>query len=214
MKYPVYNQKGEEVSPILLPKEVFELKINHDLVHQVAISQRANKRTVIASTKDRGEVRGGGKKPWRQKGTGRARHGSIRSPIWRSGGITFGPTNERNFKKKINDKMRRKALLMVLSAKAKEGLILVLEDISIEKPRTKEAAEVIRNLRKKVKNFKQGSILAAFSGKNKNLVLSARNIPGFSTIDARNLNVLDVLSYKYLIIAKDSVKVIKDTFVK
>ena len=108
MKVPLYNQEGKESGQALLPKEIFDVKFNSDLVHQVAVSQAANRRRVIAHTKGRGDVRGGGKKPWRQKGTGRARHGSRRSPIWKGGGVTFGPTKERVFKKDIPKKMRRK----------------------------------------------------------------------------------------------------------
>jgi large subunit ribosomal protein L4 len=120
-----------------LPKEIFDVEINPDLIHQVVVAQTANRRRVIAHTKGRGEVRGGGKKPWRQKGTGRARHGSIRSPLWKGGGVTFGPTKERTFKKEINKKMKRKALFMVLTAKAKNNLLLVLDKIILEQPKTK-----------------------------------------------------------------------------
>ena len=115
MKYPLYNLKGEKIGTTVLPKEIFEVKINPDLIHQIAVSQSANRRRVIAHTKDRSDVSGGGRKPWRQKGTGRARHGSIRSPIWRGGGITFGPTKERVFSQKAPKRMKRKALFMVLT---------------------------------------------------------------------------------------------------
>jgi len=137
-----YNQKGEEIGKTELPKEIFEVGLNSDLVYQVVLSQTANRRQVLAKTKDRSEVRGGGRKPWRQKGTGRARHGSIRSPIWKGGGVTFGPTTEKVFKKIIPKKMRRKALFMVLSAKAKENLILVLDKLEIEKPKTKSMIDI------------------------------------------------------------------------
>ena len=146
MKYPLYNQKGEETGTVLLPKNIFEVKINNDLIHQVALSQSANRRQVIAHTKDRSEVSGGGRKPWRQKGTGRARHGSIRSPIWRGGGIAFGPTKDRVFSKRIPKKMKRKALLMVLSAKASENLIIVLDKKEIKKPKTKDMAGLLKLL--------------------------------------------------------------------
>lgn len=146
MKVPVYNQKGEKVSEALLPKEIFAIKMNSDLVHQVVLSQVANRRQITAKVKDRSEVRGGGRKPWRQKGTGRARVGSTRSPIWRGGGVTFGPTTEKVFKKRIPKKMRKKALFMVLSAKAKENLLLVLDNLKIEKPKTKSMAEILNKL--------------------------------------------------------------------
>ena len=214
MKYPVYNQKGEDAGTILLPKEVFEVDLNNDLVHQVVVSQTANRRKVIAHTKDRKQVSGGGRKPWRQKGTGRARHGSIRSPIWRGGGITFGPTKERVFKKKIPQKMKRKALFMVLSAKAKNKLLLVLDKLAIEKPKTKQAAGLIKDLRANIKDFKTGTILITIPKNDKNIVLSVRNMVRVEVKQARDLNALDLLSFKYLIMPKESVKVIKETFIK
>ena len=209
MKTAVYNEKGEEVGTVLLPKEIFEVKMNSDLAHQVVVSQMANRRRVIAHTKGRGQVRGGGKKPWRQKGTGRARHGSIRSPLWRGGGVTFGPTKERVFKKEIPKKMRKKALLMVLSAKAEENLILVLDNLKIEKPNTKRVAAILKELPLKGK-----SCLLALPAYDKNIILSARNIPKTETIEARNLNALDLLSFKYLLMPKDTIKTIKETFLK
>lgn len=214
MKYTVYNQKGEDAGTTLLPKEVFELEMNNDLVHQVVVSQAANRRTVRAHTKDRKQVSGGGKKPWRQKGTGRARHGSIRSPIWRGGGITFGPTKERVFKKKIPQKMKRKALFMVLSAKAKNKLLLVLDKLVIEKPKTKQVTGLIKDLRANIKDFKTGTILISIPKNDKNIVLSVRNMVRVKVKQARDLNALDLLSFKYLIIPKESVKVIKETFIK
>ena len=129
MKVKVYNQNKDEVGEIQLPKEIFEIEINSDLIHQVVLAQEGNRRQGTAQAKMRGEVRGGGKKPWRQKGTGRARHGSTRSPLWRGGGVTFGPRADKNYKKKISKKMGRKALFMVLSAKAKDNLILVLDNL-------------------------------------------------------------------------------------
>ena len=209
MKITVYSQEGKEISQTLLPKEIFEVPVSLDLIHQVAVSQMANRRKVIAHTKDRGEVRGGGKKPWRQKGTGRARHGSIRSPIWRGGGVTFGPTKKRVFKKKIPKKMRKKALFMVLSAKAKDNLLIVLDKFNLDQVKTKLIIQVLNKL-----PSRNQSSLIALPKVEKNLVLSTRNIPKVETIEARNLNVLDLLSFKYLIIPKESIKVIKDTFLK
>jgi len=214
MKATLYNQQGEEIGTTLLSKEVFDVKTNNDLLHQVIVSQMANRRKVIAHTKDRGEVRGGGKKPWRQKGTGRARHGSIRSPLWRGGGVTFGPRKEKVFKKKIPKKMKRKALFMVLSDKFKNDLLIFLDRLKLEKTKTKFLAELIGNWRSKIKNFKKGSTLIILPTYDKNIILSARNIPGVDTTWAGNLNALDLLSYKYLVMTKDSIKIIKDTFTK
>ncbi|MBZ9569343.1 50S ribosomal protein L4 [Patescibacteria group bacterium] len=214
MLIDTYNQDGKKIGQTRLPKEIFDVPLNPDLVHQIAVSQMANRRKVVAHTKTRAEVRGGGRKPWRQKGTGRARHGSIRSPIWRGGGVTFGPRKEKVFKKKTPKKMRRKALFMVLSAKAKEKLLIPLDFLKIEKPKTKLIAEIIENLRSKIKDFKKGSILIALPQKDKNIIRAARNIPNLQTIEARNLNVLDLLSFKYLLTPKEAIKVIKGTFLK
>ena len=208
MKAAVYNQEGKETSQTLLPKEVFGLEISPDLVHQVAVSQMANRRQVLAHTKDRSEVRGGGKKPWRQKGTGRARHGSRRSPLWKGGGVTFGPTKERVFKKKISKKMRRKALLMVLSVKAKENLILILEKLEVKEPKTKLMKDIFKKLPVK------GTSLIALPKLDKKVILASGNIPGVSTTEIRNLNALDLLSSKYLILPKEGIKLIKETFLR
>lgn len=209
MKIVVYNQEGKEVGQTLLPKEIFGVSINPDLVHQVVISQIANRRKVIAHTKNRAEVRGGGRKPWRQKGTGRARAGSIRSPLWKGGGVTFGPTKERVFKKKIPKKMRRKALFMVLSEKVKNNLLILLEKLKIEKVKTKEISEILKKL-----PCKEKSVLITLSKYDKNIILAARNLPNVQTIEARNLNALDLLSFKYLLMPKETIKAIKETFVK
>lgn len=214
MKVTVYNQEGKEVGTTLLPEEIFGLKVNPDLVHQVVVSQMANRRKVIAHAKGRAEVRGGGKKPWRQKGTGRARVGSIRSPLWRGGGVTFGPTKERVFKKKINKKMRKIAFFMALSVKAKNNLLLILDKLSLRQPKTKSMTKIIDNWKLEIKNFKEGSCLIALPRKDENIIRATRNIPNLQTIEARNLNTLDLLSFKYLIMPKETIKVIKETFLK
>ena len=206
MKIPVYNKKGKTENKVDLTDEIFGLNINSDLIYQVVTSQQSNRRQNSAHTKDRSEKRGGGKKPWRQKGTGRARHGSIRSPIWRGGGVTFGPRNERNYKKKINKKERRKALFMGLSGKASSDLVIVLEDLSVDKPKTKELS-FLSDL-----PCDDGSILIAADKADENLLLAARNLPDVSVMEARNLNALDLLSFKYLVLPEESLKVIKDTF--
>jgi len=205
METVLYNQKGEEVGKIDLPEEVFGLPLNKDLLHQVAISQMANKRQVIAHAKARSEVRGGGKKPWRQKGTGRARHGSIRSPIWKGGGVTFGPTKEKSYKKKINVKMARKAMLVALSSKRRDGQLAVIDGLNLEVAKTKEIAAIRKNLNKV---FSRGSLLMILPANDSKATLSARNLPNFDTIEARNLNALEILSHKYLVLLKDSIDVL------
>ena len=212
MKVKVYNQEGEEVGTTVLPKEIFEREINPDLTHQVAVSMIANQRKAWAHTKDRSEVRGGGRKPWPQKGTGRARHGSIRSPIWVGGGVTHGPRKEKKYEKKIPKKMKRLALFCVLSGKLKDKELFVLDKLELEAPKTKLMAEVIKNLREKL--LKKGKVLIALPQKNEIIERAARNLPDVEIEEARNLNVLDLLNYKHLILLKDSVKVIKETFLK
>jgi len=219
MKIDTYNQKGEKAGQTELCPEVFGVKLNQDLVHQVAVSQMANQRQGTAHVKDRGEVSGGGKKPWRQKGTGRARHGSTRSPIWRGGGAAFGPTNEKNFKKIIPKKMRKKALFMILSEKVKNNLLLILDSLELENPsKTKMMKQVLDNLFEKNQEIKKSrkpeTILLALPEKDENIFRAARNISKVAIIEARNLNVLDLLNYKYLLMPKEAVKKIEETFLK
>ncbi len=209
MAIKVYDQNGKEVGEMELPPEVFNVKMNSDLLHQVVVAQQANRRQVIAHTKDRGEVRGGGRKPWPQKGTGRARHGSIRSPIWIGGGVVFGPRKERNFKQKINKKMRRKALLMALSAKAKAKELILLDDLKLDQPKTKLMAQVFNNL-----PVGESSCLLVLPKYDLTLIRASRNLPNVQPMQAKDLNALDVLSYKYLVMPKEAIEVIKNTFVK
>ncbi len=214
MKIKVYNQEGKEVGSAELPAGIFEVKVNMDLVHQAVVTQMANARPVIAHTKGRGEVRGGGRKPWRQKGTGRARHGSIRSPIWRGGGVTFGPTSDRNFKKKINSKMKRKALFMSLSSKAKDGEIILLDELKLAGPKTKEMAKILVNLTTDNRQLTTDKTLVLIPEKDEGVTRANRNIPTTKTLRADSLNVLDVLSYKYVLMPKASIKVIESTYLK
>ena len=209
MNVKCYNQTGKEIGQSRLPKEVFELAVNSDLVHQVVVSQMANRRQATAHAKTRGEVRGGGRKPWRQKGTGRARHGSIRSPLWRGGGVTFGPRKEKNYKKIVPKKMKRKALLMALSGKAKNKLLLLIDELKFDTINTKQVAEMFKKL-----PCSQGSVLIALPAMDKKIILSAKNLPKVETIQAKDLNALDVLSFKWLVMPKESIKVLKKTFIK
>ena len=209
MKYPVYNQSGKEEGTTTLPKDIFEVPMNADLVHQVLISQTANKRQVSAHTKTRGEVRGGGRKPWAQKHTGRARHGSIRSPIWVGGGVSGGPRNEKNFSRVIPLKMRRKALFMVLSEKAKNKLLVVLDKMDINEPKTKEMSKIIKQL-----PLKDSSRMVLYPNASKKIFLAARNIEKTGVHEARNLNLVDLLNYKYVLMDKEGIKEIESTFLK
>ena len=208
-----YNIKGEKTGTTKLLPEIFDVKMSPDLVHQAVVAQIANRRQVLAHTKDRGEVRGGGRKPWRQKGTGRARHGSIRSPLWRGGGVTFGPNKERVYKKKINKKMKRKALFMVLTSKVKDNELMLLDKLEIKEPKTKIMAEALKNLFKKdKKDKKQTGVLVVISKKDENIIKATRNISKAKVLRADSLNVLDLLSFKYLLLDKEAIKVIEKTY--
>jgi len=212
MQIKVYNQKGEAVGQVELPDKIFGLKINPDLIHQAVVTQLACRRQVLAHTKDRSEVRGGGRKPWPQKGTGRARHGSIRSPIWKGGGVTFGPTKERVFAKKINKKMKRKALLMALSSKVKDKEIVLLDKLELAEGKTKLMAEILDKLKSRLKkDLRKGALIVLPKGDQK-IIRAVRNIPKIRTIGAKNLNVVDILSHCYLVVPQDSIKIIKKTY--
>lgn len=199
MKAPFYNQEGKITQELDLPSNIFEVPLNRDLVHQVAVAQMANRRKPIAHTKGRGEVSGGGRKPWPQKGTGRARHGSIRSPLWRHGGVVFGPRSNRVFSKKINQKMRKAAFLQVLSEKARNKLLFLLEVSSLKVPKTKEVAKLFENMFPKKK-----STLLVISSAENTLMQSARNIPFVRVKTISNVNVLDLLQTTFLILSKHS----------
>lgn len=214
MEYLIYNQKGEIVEKIELPPTIFEVKNNPDLVWQVVVAQTARKRLPFAHTKTRSEVSGSGRKIWPQKHMGRARHGDIRAPIFRKGGVAHGPRKEKVFKKKVPKKMKRKAILMVISEKAKNKELIIVDELKIEKPKTKKMVEILERLREKIKNFKKGSVLIALPNYDRNLILAARNIENVGILEARNLNCLDLLSFKFLLIPKKSIEVIKETFLK
>lgn len=197
MKASIYNIKNEAVGEIDLPDEVFAVQWNPDLVHQVVTAQLANRRRPWAHTKSRGEVRGGGKKPWRQKGTGRARHGSIRSPLWRGGGVTFGPRKERDYSQKINRKMLRRALHSVLSKKLAENEIKIYESLMVIAGKTRE-----------LKWLPQSTLLVP--GKLGKLTFrAAANLPQAAVLAPDSLNVYDLLKHKNIFIEKEAVAAIR-----
>ncbi len=209
-KVTVYKQTGEKGDSIDLPASIFDVEPKEELIHQALVTQTANSRKNIAHTKVRSEVRGGGAKPWRQKGTGRARAGSRRSPIWVGGGITFGPRNDKNYSKKMNNKAARKALLMTLTSKLKDKQLVVVEDLSFKKPATKEFAKLFGKL--PVKDKRTLFALAGGRKEDKNVKLSARNLPKVSVISANSLNVRDLLNFEFLLLSKSSIKTITETF--
>jgi large subunit ribosomal protein L4 len=217
MEAKIYNQKGKSVGTVALPENVFGAKWNADLVHQVVTAEAANARTPVAHTKTRGEVRGGGKKPWKQKGTGRARHGSTRSPIWVGGGITFGPRNDKVYAQKINKKMKVGALYSVLSAKLKMGEVIFVDDFAIADAKTKGAKEILTTLGtlencQDLATKRKNAALIALGAKNKNIEKSFNNIKSVEIGELRNITPSLALKYKYIIISKpeESVKFIAD----
>jgi large subunit ribosomal protein L4 len=205
MKFSIFDKKGKEIKQIDAPKEIFGVSLNKDLVHEVMVSMKSNSRSNIAHTKDRAEVSGGGKKPWRQKGLGRARHGSIRSPIWIGGGITFGPRNDKNYSRKINKKVAANALAMVLSQKALDNEIILIDSLKMDSIKSKDAA-VIVNAFAKHKDFsglslnKKSSAVIVLSERDEKTVKSFRNLKNIQLDLVKNINVIDLLNSKYLII--------------
>ena len=217
MEAPLYNQSAQAIGTVQLPDKIFQVPMNQDLLYQIATSQLSNQRQVIAHAKGRGEVRGGGRKPWAQKGTGRARHGSIRSPIWKGGGATFGPTKERDFKKKINKRAARKALGVVLSSKVNDGQILFIDTIQFANQKTKEADGVMKSLARvllgdKTRKVTPKTLLIVPTNQEKKAIeRTVRNLPYVTLMEARNMNALTTLSYPYVIMLKDSVPVLEKT---
>ena len=204
MKATVYNQKGTEAGDITLPAGVFDQTWNSDLVHQVVTSLRTNARKPVAHTKTRGEVRGGGKKPWQQKGTGRARHGSSRSPIWVGGGITHGPRNDKNFERTVSKKMKAKALYTILSRKYKDGEIVFVDSLALSAPKTKEARGAFTSLAKidalkGIARKKTNAVYLALDAKNENVERGFKNFGNVEVEEARNLGPLAAMTYKYIV---------------
>lgn len=210
----LYNQQGKEINKLELPADVFGLKINADVVAQALSAQLASARQPLAHTKDRSEVRGGGKKPWKQKGTGRSRHGSIRSPLWVGGGVTFGPRKEKNFSQKINKKMKRQAVLMALSGKLNDGEIIFLDDLKLSEPKTKAVALIINQISAAVKKELNKGTLIVSSEKNENILRAVKNLKKISMIGAANLNIADLLSARYLLMPQSAVEIVRQIFVK
>ena len=206
METTLYNQLGEQIGMTEIPAELFDVPFSADVVHEVVQAQISNARKTIAHTKGRGDVRGGGKKPWKQKGTGRARHASIRSPIWKGGGVAFGPTKERNFSKKINRKLFRKALAMVLSSKLRDGQFFLLDTIRFQEPKTKEGALMLKNLKI------LSSSLIVTPAKDRLVERALRNISRTEITDAASLNVKDMMTSKYVIMSKDAIPVMSRIF--
>ena len=200
----VYNMEGKEVGTIELNDAVFGVEVNEHLVHKAVVAQLANKRQGTQKAKTRSEVSGGGRKPWRQKGTGHARQGSIRAPQWKGGGVVFAPT-PRDYSQKMNKKERRAALLSALSSRVADNKIYVVEDLKMDEIKTKKFAEVLDSL-----NISKA--LVVLEEGNKNVMLSARNIPGVKTAGANTINVYDILKYNTLVLSKDVIAKIEEVY--
>lgn len=206
-KVSMYDMNGNQVGEVELPDAVFGIEPNVHVLHEAVLMQQASLRRGTHKTKGRSEVRGGGRKPWKQKGTGRARQGSIRAPQWKGGGIVFGPT-PRSYAYKLPKKVRRLAIKSALSSKVKDNEIIVLDQLLMNQPKTKEFANILKNLKIERK------ALVVSADYDDNLAMSARNIPGIKFITAEGINVLDVMVYDKLIITKDAVDKVEEVFAK
>ena len=202
----LYNQEGKEVGTKDLSARIFGVTPNPVIVERAVVTQRANARVAIAHTKTRAEVRGGGKKPWKQKGTGRARHGSIRSPIWKGGGVAFGPRKDRNFSMKMNKKERQLALFMTLSDKVANGNLVLLNALEIAAAKTKPFVGMLKKLPVK------STVLIVIPSKNDIVEKSARNVPGVTVIRGNSLNVIDVMNHKSIVMPEQCLDVIEKTY--
>ncbi len=204
-KVDVYDLKGKKVSDIELAENVFGIEPNENIVHSVLVNYLANQRQGTQSTKTRAEVSGGGKKPWRQKGTGRARQGSTRSPQWIKGGIALGP-KPRSYKYTVNKKERRLAIKSILSSKVLEKELTVVDKLELKEIKTKTMVKALADLKV------EGKTLIILPQKNQNVLMSARNIEGVKTIVANNINVFDLLKYTNLILPVDTVKKLEEVY--
>lgn len=214
LKIKIYNKEAKEVKELDLDSSIFSQEINEELIHQVVVAQMGNSRQVIAHTKGRADVAGGGKKPWKQKGTGRARAGSSRSPIWKGGGVTFGPTNDRNFKKKINIKMKRKAISMVLSDKLAAEKMVVIDSLKFDDFKTKDFDKMLTSVEKNILKDDRRKTLIINSEKDRKTYFSGRNLEGVKIINAENINILDILNYRNLIVDEALVATITEIYKK
>ena len=204
-KVDVYDIKGKKVSDVELAEAIFGIEPNEAIVHSVLVNYLANQRQGTQSTKTRAEVRGGGRKPWRQKGTGRARQGSIRAPQWVKGGIALGP-KPRSYKYTVNKKERRLAIKSLLSSKVLEKELTVVDKLELEEIKTKTMVKELADLKV------EGKTLIVLPENNKNVLMSARNIEGVKTITLNNINVFDLLKYNNLVLPLETVKKIEEVY--
>lgn len=215
MKYPVYNSQGDKVKDVELSSRIFGVTVKPEVIHQVVVAQQANSRQVLAHTKTKDEVRGGGKKPWKQKGTGRARHGSSRSPIWVGGGITFGPRSNRNFTKGVNKKQKQLALAMCLSDKVNDQALLIFDKLAIDTGKTKTLTAWLKEIKSKIEAVKnRKKFLLVLDHNDKQTINSALNLKNANTILANSLNCVDLLKYDAVLASEKSLEVIDKHYKK
>ncbi|MCB9811416.1 50S ribosomal protein L4 [Candidatus Nomurabacteria bacterium] len=209
METKIFNKEGKEAGKVALPESVFGVAWNPDLVHEVVVSMQSNARTSAAHTKDRSEVSGGGKKPWRQKGTGRARHGSRRSPIWTGGGVAHGPRSDKDYSKKINKKVRAKAFASTLSKKLSDGEVVFVDSLAIESPKAAEAKNIIKAIaggagKEDLATKRKNTALIVLPTRNEATEKSFRNFGNFLVAQVKDINSVDLLTYKYVLVAEPS----------
>ncbi|MBQ1901498.1 MAG: 50S ribosomal protein L4 [Lachnospiraceae bacterium] len=203
-KVSVFNMEGKEVDKIELADSVFGVEVNEHLVHMAVLQQLANNRQGTQKAKTRSEVRGGGRKPWRQKGTGHARQGSTRAPQWTGGGVVFAPT-PRDYSFKLNKKEKRGALKSALSSRVQENKLIVVDELKFDEIKTKNMKNVLANL-------KVEKCLVVLNDNDQNVVMSAKNIPAVKTAQTNELNVFDILKYNTVVVTKDAVKTIEEVY--
>ncbi|MFA5030715.1 MAG: 50S ribosomal protein L4 [Patescibacteria group bacterium] len=206
VKVPVYNQAGKEVEQITLRDAIFHTKLNAGLLHEVVVSFLASRREANAHAKNKGEVRGGGKKPWRQKGTGRARHGSIRSPLWRGGGVTFGPRNDRNYSKKVNVKAKRQAACIALTQKVNDKKFIIVDSLTVKESKTKQLVDALKNL-PALRN-----LILVLDAHHTQAAQASKNVKRIDVMSPKNLNAYDVMRHDGVVITKAAVKQLEQHF--
>lgn len=206
MDTKIFSQDGKESGKITLPESVFGIAWNADLIHEVVVSMQSNARAGTAHTKDRGDVRGGGRKPWKQKGTGRARHGSRRSPIWAGGGVAHGPINDKDYSKKINKNLRSKALAITLSKKFADGEMIFVDTLALEVPKAATAKTIVKALaagaeQATLATKRKNAALIVISERDENIEKSFQNFGNMEVMHAKDINPVDLLTYKFVVVA-------------
>ncbi len=204
----IHNQEGKKIEDLSVNDSVFGAAANNELLHQVFMVIAGNQRNPIAHTKDKSEVAGSGKKPFKQKGTGSARQGQKRNPVMRGGGVAFGPTNERNFKRDLNKKMKQKAVVIAISEKLRAGTLIALDSLVVANAKTKSFDQILKNLKIK------GKVLVSFSDEEKKTAMISRNIENVNNIETKDLNVMDLLNNKFVLLSKASIAFLEEKFVK